>query len=246
VVSGPRRGHGPNLPYRLLAGVEPCPGGWLVVIGKLLGINLLPEQAIVLPAFIEVLDYRPSFDVVALHAPIGLPAKPSSTGRRCDEEARTVLGWPRMGAIVSPPARATLASETYEGAREVNGGALSVVQWEMLPKFREVDAVIGPYHQRTVFEVHPELGFHQMNDDRSLSEPKHSESGIAERRGILLHRMPGCERVLDEVPVGASVEVVLDAAANLWTARRIIARAVHRLPEDPEWDETGLRMELLR
>jgi predicted RNase H-like nuclease len=30
------------------------------------------------------------------------------------------------------------------------------------------------------------------------------------------------------------------------TARRIAARAVERLPEDPEWDEAGVRMELLR
>jgi predicted RNase H-like nuclease len=30
------------------------------------------------------------------------------------------------------------------------------------------------------------------------------------------------------------------------TARRIAARAVDRIPEDPEWDEQGIRMELLR
>jgi predicted RNase H-like nuclease len=218
----------------------------LVVIGKLLGINLLPEQARVLPTFIEVLDYRPSFEVMALHAPIGFPAEPTTTGRLCDEEARKILGFPRMGAIVSPPSRATLTASTYEEARAVNGGALSIVQWEMLPRFREVDSVIGPYHQRTVFEVHPELGFHQINEDEPLQHPKHTLKGIAERREILEHRMPGCDRLFDDVPAGASLEAVLDATANLWTARRIAARAVHRLPEDPVWDESGLRMELLR
>jgi predicted RNase H-like nuclease len=39
---------------------------------------------------------------------------------------------------------------------------------------------------------------------------------------------------------------VLDACVDLWTARRIAARAVSRLPEVPEWNDDGLRMELVR
>jgi len=39
---------------------------------------------------------------------------------------------------------------------------------------------------------------------------------------------------------------VLDACVDLWTARRIAARAVARLPEVPEWNEDGLRMEFVR
>jgi predicted RNase H-like nuclease len=39
---------------------------------------------------------------------------------------------------------------------------------------------------------------------------------------------------------------MLDAAAILWTARRIFARAGTRIPIDPEWDEQGLRMEFVR
>ena len=34
---------GAPVPYRPLAGVEPCPGGWLVVPGKLQGVSLFPE-----------------------------------------------------------------------------------------------------------------------------------------------------------------------------------------------------------
>jgi len=32
----------------------------------------------------------------------------------------------------------------------------------------------------------------------------------------------------------------------LWTARRAAGRAMQRFPADPEWDSTGLRMELVR
>jgi predicted RNase H-like nuclease len=245
-MAGRPRRPGPQLPYRVLGGAEPCRRGWLLAIGKLQGISLLPEQFVVLPSFLDVLDYRPSFDVLAVHVPIGLPTEPNSRGRSCDQAARQVLGWPRSGAIVSAPCRAALQADTYAEARRLNGGRLSVVQWQMRRRFAEVDAVIGSYHQRTVFEVHPELGFHQMNDDTSLRHRKHSEEGHEERRALILGRLPGVERILDEPVAGAGVPHVYDACADLWTARRIAARALQRLPEDPEWDEMGLRMEIVR
>jgi predicted RNase H-like nuclease len=245
-MSGRPRRPGPELPYRLLAGAEPCPGGWLVAIGKLQGITLMPDTLTVVPAFIDVLDYRPSFDVLAVHVPIGLPSEPDSRGRSCDRAARQVLGWPRSGSIVSAPCRAALQASTYDEAKELNGGRLSAVQWQLRRPFAEVDSVIGPYVQRTVFEVHPELGFHQMNEDRSLEHRKHSDAGRTERRDLLLRRLPGLERILDEPLSGARIEHVYDACADLWTARRIAARALQRLPEDPEWDDTGLRMEIVR
>jgi predicted RNase H-like nuclease len=45
---------------------------------------------------------------------------------------------------------------------------------------------------------------------------------------------------------GARRHHIVDAAACLWTARRIAGRAVNRVPEDPEWDDIGLRMEIVR
>jgi predicted RNase H-like nuclease len=60
-------------------------------------------------------------------------------------------------------------------------------------------------------------------------------------------RIPGSEAVLDaQMAKGVTARHLLDATADMVTARRIAARAVTRLPEDPEWDEQGIRMELLR
>ena len=66
---------GAPVPYRPLAGVEPCPGGWFVVPGKLQGVSLFPEPGQVLATITEVLDTRPSYETIALHAPIGLPGE---------------------------------------------------------------------------------------------------------------------------------------------------------------------------
>jgi len=37
-----------------------------------------------------------------------------------------------------------------------------------------------------------------------------------------------------------------ESAAMLWTARRASGRAIARLPMDPEWDDGGIRIELVR
>ncbi len=115
-----------------------------------------------------------------------------------------------------------------------------------MAKIAEVDAAIAPYWQRTVFEVHPELTFFQLNEDRPVVFSKRTLPGMEERRRLLSARVPGVERTLDAHLAGISPPQLLDAAACLWTARRILSRAVARLPVDPEWDGMGLRMEIVR
>lgn len=234
----PHLRRGAPLPYRPLAGVEPCPGGWLVVSGKLQGVSLFPEPPQVTESITDVLDSRPPYEIIALHSPIGLPGERTPGGRACDRQARQLLGVRRGAAIASPPTRSVL--------HDVSGEGLSAVVRAQLARIREVQRDVASYHQRTVFEVHPELGFYQLNDDAPLKFAKRTHLGIDERLGLLQARMPGLERVLDNIPPGIKLPTVLDACVDLWTARRIAARAVARLPEVPEWNEDGLRMELVR
>jgi predicted RNase H-like nuclease len=216
-----------------------------VAAGKLQGITLAPTDLIVLPRFASVLDYLPAFEVLTVHAPVGLPRTPDPRGRRCDQEARQLLGWPRAGAVISAPVRAALGAKTMKQAAKRNG-TMSVVQWALLKRVAEVAADMQLYRQRTVFEIHPELSFYQLNGDRPMAYPKHTQRGRAERQAVLMAHLPGIERLIARRVKGANREHVLDAAAALWTARRIASKAVIRIPEDPEWDELGLRMEILR
>jgi len=232
---------GAKLPYRPLAGVVPCPGGWLVAGAKLQGITLSPEQPQVFETLLDVLDYKPAYQIISLAAPIGLLDDHVPGGRRCDRDARRLIGWPRNGAIVSAPARSALR-DVADG-RDV---ALSAVSRRLVHRFAEVDADIQPYWQRTVFEVHPELSFFQLNEDRPLRYSKHRRAGVAERTALLKERLPGVERILDAHLRGARPAHLVDAAVCLWTARRVAAKAVSRLPETPEWDSVGLRMEIVR
>jgi len=245
-MSVSRSQRGAHLPYRTLAGVVPCSRGWLAATAKLQGITMSPEEPQVFDSFLELLDYKPAYQVIALFAPIGLPDEPTPGGRLCDREARRILGAPRSAAISSTPARPALGHETYKEAAEANGGHLSVVAWSQLEKYAEVDAHIAPYWQRTVFEVHPELSFYQLAEDRPVRYPKHTQEGLRERQDLLRARIPGVERIIDARVMRISAAQLADATACLWTARRIASRAVQRLPEDPVWDNLGLRMELIR
>jgi predicted RNase H-like nuclease len=136
VAQPPRLKRGAPVPYRLLAGVEPCGRGWLVVSGKLQGVSLFPEPPQLLGTLIEILDYRPSFEIVALHAPIGLPSALHPGGRASDRAARRLLGPRRGSAIVSPPSRSVLDDD--------DGTGLSAVVRTLLPRIRRSSATSLP------------------------------------------------------------------------------------------------------
>jgi predicted RNase H-like nuclease len=218
----------------------------LVCSGKLVGINLFPQQPQVASRLRDVLDTVPEYSIIALAAPVGLPDRPTRGGRACDREARRLLGFPRSGAIRSAPCRTVVDARNAVSAVAKNGGRLDVVTKRMLPRIKEVASEIQSHRQRTVYEAHAALSFYQLNGDQPLATAKRTPEGDVERRQLLVNRMPGFEAFLDNRVAGASACQVLDAGAVLWTTRRIAARAVNRVPENPEWNGEGLRMEIVR
>ncbi len=234
---GSRRG--PELPYDVVAGVKPCATGWLVASGKLRGTTFAAEDPKVYQRFSDILDERPAFATVTLGAPIGYLDEFIPGGRACDRDARSLLGRRGGAAIASAPIRSQVESDaSLEG--------LSAVARQLVPRYREVAAEMAPYRQRTVYEVTSELCFFQLNDDTPLRWSKRSSEGREERRSLLERRIPGVERICNAVLPRVPYTHLLDVAAFMWTARRIFSRAAVRIPEDPQWDEQGLRMELFR
>jgi predicted RNase H-like nuclease len=190
--------------------------------------------------FTHVLDERPSFSVIALNAPIGYADTTSQGGRTCDRGARALLGR-RASSVHNAPLRASVEADTVAA-----DDRLDAITATLLPRYREVAAEMAPYRQRTVYEVNPELTFYGLNDDVPLRWSKRSDAGREERRVLLRKNIPGIDRVLDTEIDGVPSTHLVDVAAMLWTARRISARIATRVPTDPEWDDEGLRMEILR
>jgi predicted RNase H-like nuclease len=241
VTIGTPSRHGPTLPYSLVAGVTPCGRGWLVASAKVAGTVFAPEEPAHRPTFVDVLDERPAYSVIAVNAPIGYLDQAVVGGRNCDKEARTLLGHHRGASIQSAPVRVSATRDL-----ELRDDHLDAISLALLPRYREVAAEMAPFRQRTVYEAHSDLSFYQMNGEVPLEFRKHSEEGLKERRTLLETKVPGIERVLDAEIPGVRPFHLVDAAVFMWTARRIFNRAAIRIPADPEWDEQGLRMEIFR
>jgi predicted RNase H-like nuclease len=123
---------------------------------------------------------------------------------------------------------------------------LDAISLTLLARYREVAKEMAPYRQRTIYEANSELSLFQLNEGEPMRWTKHSEKGREERMGVLEAKMVEARRITDAEVPGATISHLMDAAAVLWTARRVFARAAIRIPADPEWDEDGLRMELVR
>jgi predicted RNase H-like nuclease len=207
---------------------------------KLQGTIFAPEDPVRMDTFVDVVDMRPAYSIVALNAPVGGLEKASIGGRTCDREARALLG--RRGSAVKS---APVAVDSPAGT-DLLPDHLDAITRTLLPRYQEVAREMAPFRQRTIFEVNADLSFFQLNDNVSMRWSKYSEKGRDERRSLLESKLPGAQRIIDAEVPGATLSHLLDAAAILWTARRIFAKSAVRIPSDPEWDEQGLRMELVR
>jgi predicted RNase H-like nuclease len=230
---------GPELPYSVIAGVTQWGRRWVVASAKINGSNFAPEPPLIYTKFSEVLDERPAFSIIVVNVPIGYIDRPGMGQRTCDLEARAILKG-RSRTIRNAPTRATLSGEIPW--TEDNVDAITATQ---LPSIREVAAEMAPYRQRVVYEGDPELSFYQLNKDTPLSRSKRLEAGRDERREALKMRVPGIEMVLDAELGRVPRKHLFDAAALLWSARRVFGHAAKRLPSDAEWDSEGLRMEII-
>jgi predicted RNase H-like nuclease len=181
---------------------------------------------------------------VAIDIPIGLA---EDGARRADVEARQWLG-PRRSSVFPAPVRSVLTATTYDEAcslsRATCGKAISKQLFNILPKIREVDALVTPQRQQRLFEMSPELSLAVLAG-APMTHPKTTPAGRAERIDALgrVFNAEEIERHLTTAPRGARRDDILDAFAGAWTARRHVAARHLQLGGD--LDAHGLRMEVI-
>ncbi len=224
----------------LVAGLDGCRGGWLMV-----GLDTSNRRFTVdFTHSWQALDLS-SFALAAVDMPIGL----ADTGpRACDLAARALLPRGRKSSVFAPPRRYMLACRSWESAqaegRRRDGVGLSKQSWNLIAKIAEIDRHIGPSDQERLREAHPELIFHNLNGWRALP-PKKTPEGANLRRAILARH--GIDFASDEPKFQrrlAGPDDLFDAAACALAAERILAGRGCRLPPDPTHDRRGLRMEI--
>ena len=220
----------------LLAGVDGCRTGWVVVTEN--GAC----SAAVLPTFAAVLGSLPDDAIVAVDIPVGLADRYERGGRECDRQARAALG-PRRGSSVFPaPPRPALGTRTLAAA-QARGWPATLQALNLLPKIEEVDECMTPALQVRVFEAHPELAFRELNGGEPVVPNKRHADGRARRWTLLA--AAGIPRP-DRPYAGEAEDDLVDACAELWIARRLAHGDAVRVPDVPPHDARGLRMEIWR
>jgi predicted RNase H-like nuclease len=228
-------------------GVDGCRGGWLAVRLELEHGGWVASPPVFRTAFSEILNLQAH--VLCVDIPIGLPD--GQRPRRCDAQARSLLGRPRASSVFSPPCRSALGIADYRQASAANfrlsGRRLNQQSFRIGPKILEVDRLMTPALQRRVLEAHPELAFRALNGGSALASRKRSPQGMAERWRLL-------RNVIPNLPPAAALPTCLrgvcatddyvDAIAVAWTAARFLEGRATRVPAQPPVDQRGLRMEI--
>jgi predicted RNase H-like nuclease len=234
-----------------VAGVDGCPGGWVVALQDLDSGEVTSAWG---ATFGEVLALPQKPRVIAVDVPIGLLSHAQPGGRDCDKEARKILGR-RGSSVFSAPTRPALdalrAGSIYEEISAANRASspanigLSKQSVAIMPKIADVDGVVTPELQDRIFEVHPEVSFSAAGDGQ-LFPSKKKAAGRAARETTLLRLgyIRSEEWFRKPRPPRSSADDLLDACIACWSARRIVVGEAQRLPDHPGTDERGLRMEI--
>ncbi|UCG47264.1 MAG: DUF429 domain-containing protein [Phycisphaerales bacterium] len=239
-----------------VAGVDGCRGGWLVAIATVTvagcragRISFELKRLVVAGAFAELLTETVSCRMVCVDIPIGLSEGPEP--RQCDVAARRLLGRQRASSVFPPPLRQCLTAADYRSACRIctkySARKLSRQSYLIMDKIAQVDGLMTAELQNRVREVHPEVSFQALNANEPLHYSKRSPAGRRERMDLLARVFSNVEDIVASGREAGRVasDDILDSLVAAWTAGRAVTGRVVTLPDSPEPDGKGLRMEIL-
>lgn len=187
--------------------------------------------------------------------PIGLP-DPAGERRRCDEQAKQLLGR-RHPSVFYAPVRDAVYEHSLLEAKPINESAGYSIQnqaWSIVPRIREVDEFLDdrPGARDRFRETHPEVCFRALNGG-PLDHSPHTGDGIEERREILFSAAPDVVDAYEAAvesftrpryaPMITEASHILDGFIAAVAARREADLAT--LPPSPPRDARGLPMEIV-
>jgi len=214
--------------------------------------NIPPKQTVNLPP--KLIPRQVLIDI-----PIGLKES-GPEERKCDKEARKYLGPKRGSSVFRVPARKTVyCNGDYRQASYINykltGKKISKQTWHISKKIREVDTFIDSMKYDSdlisvIHESHPEICFESLAG-KKLTYSKKTKEGFNERMEIIRLFNNDIDNFVSAVykkfnKTQVKPDDLLDAAILAITAKTIhLTGKISRIPEEPEIDNKGLRMEIL-
>ena len=174
---------------------------------------------------------------IGVDIPLGLL---DSEVRASDRAAQRRLGARSSSLFVMPPRPVFDAPDhatATAAAKALTGAGISIQTWGLRRKFLEAEAL----HRETrlpMYEVHPELSFHEMGLLVTDGKKK-SWRGQRARLRILAGRGIDSPEDLGGAVAAVPADDGLDAAAAAWSAHRIVTGAAFSLPDPPQLDARG-------
>jgi predicted RNase H-like nuclease len=231
-----------------IVGVDGCRAGWFAV-----GLDGERWITTVFSSIKDLWAENSNADSILIDIPIGLRDE-GPNERRCDVEARKLLGWPRRCSVFPAPCRVAVYKDTYEEASRINNELtarkLSLQSYHISRKIREVNTLLAkePVARRVIRETHPEVCFWALAD-RPMEHSKRKAAGFRERVVVLESFLPKAIKIVEEAlrlylrrDVGR--DDIVDALIAAVTAVGG-ADGLTSIPDEPEYDSVGLRMEIV-
>ena len=235
----------------LAVGVDGCSAGWFFVEIKPAGTF----RCGVVQTFRQLVQGTVEDARIFVDIPIGLPD--GRRERRCDQEARRVLGEPRRRSVFRAPTRAVLDTDDYHDANRLSltetGTGLTRQAFGIHRKCREIDRLLrDDWAIRPVIrEIHPEVCFWAFAGGKPMKHYKKDDAGFRERLEVLRRIWPSASREVERTlskfkPYGKNVarDDAVDAMVAALTATASAA-ALRTLPVKPPRDAFGLPMEMV-
>jgi predicted RNase H-like nuclease len=238
-----------------VAGVDGCKAGWFVATTSITMENETNtscefnlKNVFIASTFTEVLSKTSDCKLVCVDIPIGL--SDGDKPRECDGVARELLRGRRASSVFPAPIRPCLSAKDYETASKISfehtGKKLNKQTFALMKKIREVDDLMTPELQNRVREIHPEILFWALNDQKPIELNKKTVPGQAQRHNLLQRIFTDIDSILIQAPLsGCAMDDALDAIVAAWTAGQAVIGKAKTLPESPKLDSKGLRMEML-
>jgi predicted RNase H-like nuclease len=237
----------------LVAGLDGCKAGWLIAACPPFRFEAC--RVWIEPSHDAALSI--AADIAVIDIPIGL-TDAQSQPRATDAAARGYLRTMNIDGHVSPgsrvfsaPSRAALAlfraGLGYHALNaRLDGPKMSQQAFHITGRIAAVDAWMTPDRQKTRREGHPEVAFARLTG-RTLP-PKKTHSGADARDAALRglgFDIAGLAATLGKRSGRWAMDDLRDACVLAWVASRVVTGVCSVLPERPETDARGLRMEIV-
>jgi predicted RNase H-like nuclease len=230
-------------------GVDGCKAGWFAVMLRGDG----DREVEVFADVSSLWKKHSSAAAILIDIPIGL-REGGHEERKCDREARRVLGPPRASSVFPAPCRPAIHAGSYREASDINkrmtGRGLSLQTWSIARKICEVDELLLSERaaRLRVREIHPEICFRAFAG-HSMRHSKKRAEGRLERTRVLESIYSGTPGVLEHARSAyrcreVATDDILDALVAAVTAM-VGREGLGSIPETAEFDSRGLRMEMV-